>query len=569
MLPKRLRQNELLAAYVEPLASGRRVVVIGDDAAGLGDRLAELGARAVHAYEIGPAPEPKAAPGVVVKRLGREGDLDVRDGAFDLAVLPDAGAIVDLEAVLARVRRWIGAAGVVVVGAAADGSPGYYELYDGLALSFSEIAMVGQVPFHGAALAVLGDEGEPEVTVDTQLAGDASAPTHFLAIASQSPLSLRPYVILQLPLASDDDERDEQDERERAEREGAADREAAAAIQRELERDRERAEHAEAQLRSGVLQSQLDAQRERLVASGEVVRQLEQELARRDEQARILVQSARAAEALADGLRARLEDAARVVVARDQELEFARARAAELESAVDQARALDDTADRARHASIAAESLEAELLEFAESHAAEVAALAASLRERGRALHALERELDRRGRMIHELLIAIDHAPPGDAPRPRADADLSDAAEIERLGGEAAHLRAKLEALAADAARREGELQAMRWRIEELELQSSASARVEAPPVPVPAARAEARGSPESPDAAASGEALERLREELEVLRQALRQEHDARLRAESGDELQKARAEIQRQAVMLEQLRTERNGSGDASATG
>ena len=55
MVPKRLRQNELLSAYVEPLAAGRRVVVIGVEAASLGERLIELGARAVHAYEVDPS----------------------------------------------------------------------------------------------------------------------------------------------------------------------------------------------------------------------------------------------------------------------------------------------------------------------------------------------------------------------------------------------------------------------------------------------------------------------------------------------------------------------------------
>jgi hypothetical protein len=43
--------------------------------------------------------------------------------------------------------------------------------------------------------------------------------------------------------------------------------------------------------------------------------------------------------------------------------------------------------------------------------------------------------------------------------------------------------------------------------------------------------------------------------DELDALRHALAQEHDARTRAESGEELTQARTEIARQATLLEQL--------------
>jgi hypothetical protein len=43
--------------------------------------------------------------------------------------------------------------------------------------------------------------------------------------------------------------------------------------------------------------------------------------------------------------------------------------------------------------------------------------------------------------------------------------------------------------------------------------------------------------------------------DQLDVLRTALAQEHEARARVESGEELARAHAEIQRQAVLMEQL--------------
>ena len=45
---------------------------------------------------------------------------------------------------------------------------------------------------------------------------------------------------------------------------------------------------------------------------------------------------------------------------------------------------------------------------------------------------------------------------------------------------------------------------------------------------------------------------------ELNALRQALTQEHDARMAIESGEELARARADLARQAVLLEQLARE-----------
>ena len=93
-------------------------------------------------------------------------------------------------------------------------------------------------------------------------------------------------------------------------------------------------------------------------------------------------------------------------------------------------------------------------------------------------------------------------------------------------------------AFAADAARREGELVARAWRITELENQL----------------KSEASGEPEN---VRSLEAeLAAARGELDALRQAFAQEHAARLAAESGEELARARSQLAQQAALLEQMR-------------
>src|SRR4249920_3561768 len=81
---------DALLVYAEPLAVGAHAVVIGDAESSVADRLLELGARGVHVFDPDPARAANAARsaprGVTIRAL--VDDLDVRDGAFDLAVVP-------------------------------------------------------------------------------------------------------------------------------------------------------------------------------------------------------------------------------------------------------------------------------------------------------------------------------------------------------------------------------------------------------------------------------------------------------------------------------------------------
>jgi hypothetical protein len=105
-----------------------------------------------------------------------------------------------------------------------------------------------------------------------------------------------------------------------------------------------------------------------------------------------------------------------------------------------------------------------------------------------------------------------------------------------------------------DIARREGAIVESAWRISELEQQIS---RLEADQ----SEAATTLAPPRMPDPGSDPAQVERLvdlQNELDVLRQALVNEHDARVRAESGEDLAKAHAELTRQAALVEQLSRE-----------
>lgn len=453
-----------LAAHAETLVDRARVLVVGDAESELVGRLVELGAQSVHVYDPDPrrAQEAsRAAPiGVLVRSL--RGGLDVRDGMFDVAIVPDLGAVPDPSPLVVELRRVVHADGAVLAVARAhmprptpffpeigDASVAYDELYDLFALAFDHVTMTGIVPFEGIVFAELGAPDEPSISVDTSLSPEPS-PDVFLVLASSSALALDPYAIVQVPALAT-----------ASELAGAAELDDAA----ELDEASTPAEAEPARI-------------------GEVDADV-----------------ARAAEATA-----RLE------------AELARTRA-------DLAQSLD-------------------------ARATELEALEGQLRERAAFVATLERELERRELLVKELVTALEDARAGEMPSFAASPEETfDAHERERL-------ERKLDALARDAARREGELVARAWRIAELEAEvararaSTSAATAAAPPPAAPAATPTAAAAPAATptstaptlagyDAAFVG----RLQDELDALRQALTQEHEARRAAEL--DARAARAEL------------------------
>lgn len=401
----------------------------------------------------------------VVRVAPGEDAADLRPATFDLALVPDLSAFSDAALVLAVARRVVGENGAALVASPA-GAIDYYELFDLVAREFVDVRMIAQVPFHGVTLAELGTEEEsPAVSVDTQLVGEAGEPDVFVALASQRGASLEPYAIVGLPPPE-------------AEIVDTQALEAAGALL------------AQEQLRSAALAAEMDALRAHASQALERAAQLERELSTRARQLAELSSEVEEVRAAAE--------AGRIAASQVEEL----------------ARRADRAEDLARRAERAEEALaraEPEVARIAEGHAAELAQLEAALRDRAQAIRTLEEEVARRDRMVHELVDSLHER--------AAEAPAHVAGPPSEVADDSA-LRERLDTLALDLARREGEAQAAAWTIAELERKLAARAGGAATPLD--------RGTNEQQELAAA-------LDELDALRRAFAQEHEQRVRAEEA----------------------------------
>jgi predicted nucleic acid-binding Zn-ribbon protein len=191
-----------LITYLGPIVEGRRVAVVGPTSGEVARRARVLGARTV--ISLGGVGED-----IAVRAL-TPGTLAGMHGRLDVVVVPDAGAVPSLVAVLDEARRALGSDGVVVVASLPEGgavplepgakpSLGYYDLEELCAARFARVRMFGRGPFLGYTLAAL-DEGSAEVSLDTRLLdGDPPPPEAFIAVASDHDVALDPLTIVQLP----------------------------------------------------------------------------------------------------------------------------------------------------------------------------------------------------------------------------------------------------------------------------------------------------------------------------------------------------------------------------------
>ncbi|HEX3343347.1 MAG TPA: hypothetical protein VHS09_02190, partial [Polyangiaceae bacterium] len=285
-------------------------------------------------------------------------------------------------------------------------------------------------------------------------------------------------------------------------------------------------------------------------------RQLEEERLRVQGLMALRTQAARAIE-----LEHELAGRARQLAELSSEVEEMRSAAEAGRIAAAQVEELAKRAERAERAERTRATAEPELAQLVEAHAVELLAYEATLRERAQAVRELEVEVARRERMVLDLVGALEEhaahasqapsspstpAPAAASPAAHPPATGCDAATEAALTEENARLHRRLDALALELARREGDAQATAWTVAELERKLAAR--------PTPPAAAPV-GAPPSKDAGATAARLAAALDELDALRRALAQEHEARGRAESGEELTLARAEIARQAALLEQL--------------
>jgi hypothetical protein len=217
-----LSPSIVLAAYAEQLFDGRRVVLFGDATSAVAEELVERGARTVHVYDAEPSRAALAAGQNRTKQIFiaplDDADLAVRDGAFDVAFIEDLSSFGPPEPLLRRVRKALSSRGTALVaspnpeariallprtsGSRASTPLGYYELYDAVAAEFPDVRMLGQTPFVGYAVVDFAPDGEPDVSIDSGLVpGGAEEPEWFVALASRERVDCDPVGIVQLPAA--------------------------------------------------------------------------------------------------------------------------------------------------------------------------------------------------------------------------------------------------------------------------------------------------------------------------------------------------------------------------------
>jgi len=502
---------DALCIYVEPLVAGARVAVLGDGDQALrwGARLLEAQARSAHVYVAPSSSQTRVSfssdlfgrvadempRGVSVRAL--RDDFDVRDGAFDLVVIPDLAALPRPSSVVSGLRRIVDPAGAVVavgrartgaesasiVGSAAELRPAvaeYAELYDWFALAFENVKMTGLLPFSGIVFAELGGADDVAVSVDTRLV-EPDPPSAFVIVASRAARSLEPYAMVQVEPST----AEVQHVAALATATGEAVRSVASV---EQDSPDARANHP-ASAENALAASS---------SSPAPVADARSAFVPTDDNDDASVTSEYPAYASGD------DGAMHAGFGRlASERAAAEARAAELEQLWIQAqRLIGDLEHRLAQSEAAAsrDRMRAEQAELALTESRE--ALAAS-------------ELQQRP------ILAEPAAP--------ADEDIS-------------RLHQQADALALEVARREGEIIAQSWTISrlerELELARAAAEHVEA----------------QAPDDAHRQRAWDELYAECNALRQALSQEYDARKRLEAGEELAHARAALQQQAVLLAQ---------------
>lgn len=210
----------VLAAYAEPVASGRRVLFVGPAVSALPARLLERGARLIHVCD----PDPVRVAEATAKNRAKEisfsaladGHFALREGAFDVCIVEDAG-ITDPVALMKKLRRALTPRGVAILASLNPEtrvpllphrpsgviSLDYYALYDAVKTEFEHVRMLGQAPFVGYVIADFAPEGTPEPSLDTAfLPAGAEEPELFIAVASQQPVELEAFAVVQLPYRS-------------------------------------------------------------------------------------------------------------------------------------------------------------------------------------------------------------------------------------------------------------------------------------------------------------------------------------------------------------------------------
>ena len=459
-----LRPSIALAAYAEPLIDARRVLVCGDATSNLAEHLVSRGARSVHVFDTDPARVAEAATRNSTRNVSfatlNEDGFALRDGAFDVAVIENLAGVGDVGFVLKAIRRALSTRGAALIACANPdvdvpllASPNvpkisidYYSLYDVVAEEFEYVRMLGQTPFVGYAIADFAPEGDPLPSLDTGFVpGGAEEPEWFVALASEQPVVLDEFAVIQLPFGSTWQNRGNDDNEERLEAARAAER-----------RARERA-------------TTLEAENQRLSRNAgtrdetEQLERMKKELARRDDWIRELEARCTAADARADQVESELE------AEREKNLDSELPDRPELETTIRElTEQLKAASDRQSTSDLAVAGYEAELARLRAREAELEEQLEAGDPKTQQEIDLLERQLNERGQEVLRLSRDLKKLE-------QLSRNLIRELAEEREGGgrpateELSALREKLDSLAHKNASREADLVALHWTVSALE----------------------------------------------------------------------------------------------------
>jgi chromosome segregation ATPase len=279
----------------------------------------------------------------------------------------------------------------------------YYALYDAVKAEFEHVRMLGQAPFVGYVVADFAPEGTPEPSLDTAfLPNGAEEPELFIAVASQQPVELEAFAVVQLPYRSIVSGASES---EAVRRPRSADKEARAklaALEGELALERQAAVDKDVELLS---------RRDAVAARDAQLREAETRVTARE-------MELREAEKRATARDAELREAETRVFARDAELAALRQ---ELENKNHQLKAQE-----ASLGELSAKLKSGPSPEEAAAAAAELTSLEKTLAERGEHIRQLERDLREAERVGKELLRQLPPAvDPAEAAKKMAETELA------------------------------------------------------------------------------------------------------------------------------------------------
>lgn len=481
----KLMPSVALAAYLEALVQGRRVLVFGDATSALTDHLLNRGARLVHVYD----PDPGRVTEAQAQNTSRsvhfaplsEGSLALREGAFDAAIVENVAAIGDVDKALGELRRALSTRGVALIACAnpevelrllpdgdhADVAIDYYSLYDAVSQHFEHVRMLGQTPFVGYAVVDFAPDSEPLPSLDTaSLPGGAEEPEWYVALASPRAMLLDEFAIVQLPFAAT--------LRRGQDRGGDELLRAARASER---RARQRLVALEAEnKRLSRLRGFTSARSD----SAELER-LRRELKRRDDWIAQLEARAEAADARADDVQQQADEALARLQAEREELaqrpkpipddqnkeETLQQLETELASLKTQLAEKDSKLIELK-SDVEKRNRQIEMLSGVEDvdHSAELSALESQLSERGEEIRRVQADLKQAEQLGRELIRELEdlrqNARLGELSQDNPEASRLEASKLGEL-------ERQLAQLAEANARCEADLAAAGWTIEELE----------------------------------------------------------------------------------------------------